>query len=117
MNKSLITKSLYLVFIFLVLTFCQSETRTPDLVQAGMTRQQVQNFLGEPAGMDSLEKRTEIIWGAEEAFWDVLPMKARLEVWIYEIGENELRLYFLEGSDTLSYKTLSPKDAVYESVE
>jgi hypothetical protein len=116
MKKKIITKFVYLV-IFPVFTFCQTETRTSDLVQTGMTRQEVQNHLGEPVRIDSLEKTTEIIWGAEEAFWDELPMETRLEVWIYETGENELRVYFREGSDTLSYKTLAPKDAVYESVE
>ncbi|UCF65610.1 MAG: hypothetical protein JSW33_07180 [bacterium] len=103
--------------IFVGFTFCQSENQTPDLVQIGMHRQQVQNLLGKPARVDSLEKRTEIIWGAEEAFWDELPMETKLEVWIYEVGENELRVYFLEADDSLFYKIVEPKDAVYESVD
>ena len=112
-------ESIITVFTMFCLIFhsCQSKPPEKKSVQVGMNKQEVQTVLGEPARIDTLVKRDEIIWGAEEAFWDELPMETRLEIWIYESGENELRIYFIAGSDTLSYRTVSPRDAVYESAK
>ena len=106
-------------FIILILSFivCLPKNKSPDLVQVGKTKDEIRQVLSKPDKVDSVEKNTEIIWGAEEAFWDELPIGARLEIWIYEREEKELRLYFINESETLSYKIIAPKDAVYESVD
>ena len=109
-------KSIFII-IFLVFNFCEPETRIVDSVQVGMTKAEVRQLLGKPDILDTIEKNTEIIWGAEEAFWAELPLGATLEIWIYEREENEVRLYFIDESDTLSYKIIALKDAVYESVD
>ena len=109
-------KSIFII-IFLVFNFCEPETRIVDSVQVGMTKAEIRQLLGKPEIVDTIEKNTEIIWGAEEAFWAELPLGAALEIWIYEREENEVRLYFIDESDTLSYKIIALKDAVYESVD
>ena len=109
-------KSIFII-IFLVFNFCEPETRIVDSVQVGMTKAEIRQLLGKPEIGDTIEKNTEIIWGAEEAFWAELPLGATLEIWIYEREENEVRLYFIDESDTLSYKIIALKDAVYESVD
>ncbi len=109
-------KSIFII-IFLVFNFCEPETRIVDSVQVGMTKAEIRQLLGKPEIVDTIEKNTEIIWGAEEAFWAELPLGATLEIWIYEREENEVRLYFIDESDTLSYKIIALKDAVYESVD
>ncbi len=109
-------KSIFII-IFLVFNFCEPETRIVDSVQVGMTKAEVRQLLGKPEIVDTIEKNTEIIWGAEEAFWAELPLGVTLEIWIYEREENEVRLYFIDESDTLSYKIIALKDAVYESVD
>jgi hypothetical protein len=109
----------FFYFIILIPTFifCLPKNNSPDSLHVGMTMDEIQQVLSKPDRVDSVEKNTEIIWGAEEAFWDELPIGARLEIWIYKWEENELRLYFINDSDTLSYKIVAPKDAVYESVD
>ena len=107
----------FFIIIFLVFNFCVPKTKGPDAVQVGMTKVKVQQILEKPDRVDSIEKRTEIIWGAEEGFWDELPMGTSLEIWIYELDDEELRLYFVDEYDTLSFKIMVPKDAVYESVD
>ena len=109
-------KSIFII-IFLVFNFCEPETRIVDSVQVGMTKAEIRQLLGKPEIVDTIEKNTEIIWGAEEAFWAELPLGVTLEIWIYEREENEVRLYFIDESDTLSYKIIALKDAVYESVD
>lgn len=106
-------------FIILILSFivCLPKNKSPDLVQVGKTKDEIRQVLSKPDKVDSVEKNTEIIWGAEEAFWDELPIGARLEIWIYEREEKELRLYFINENDTLFYKIIAPKNAVYESVD
>ncbi|MCK4894827.1 MAG: outer membrane protein assembly factor BamE, partial [Calditrichia bacterium] len=104
-------KSIFII-IFLVFNFCEPETRIVDSVQVGMTKAEIRQLLGKPEIVDTIEKNTEIIWGAEEAFWAELPLGATLEIWIYEREENEVRLYFIDESDTLSYKIIALKDAV-----
>lgn len=104
------------IFIILIFNFCEPETRIPDSVQLGMTKSEVHQLLGMPALTDSVVKDTEIIWGAEEAFWDELALGTSLEIWKYNLDEEELLLYFIDGGDSLTYKIVAPIDAVYESV-
>jgi len=108
---------IYFIILILSFIFCLPKNKRPDLVQVGMTKDAIRRLLSKPDKVDSIEKNSEIIWGAEEAFWDELPSGARLETWIYEREEKELRLYFINESETLSYKIIAPKDAVYESVD
>lgn len=105
------------IFILLIFNFCEPETRIPDSVEVGMNKSEVKQLLGVPPVTDTVVKDTEIIWGAEEAFWDELPMETRLDIWRYDLNEEELRLYFIDGGDSLAYKIVAPIDAVYESVE
>ena len=117
LRYQLITPKNIFIIVFLVFNFCRPESKTLDSVQVGMTKAEIRQVLGKPEIVDTIEKNTEIIWGAEEAFWAELPLGVTLEIWIYEREENEVRLYFIDESDTLSYKIIALKDAVYESVD
>jgi hypothetical protein len=108
-------KYLFITMLF-IFSFCTSEKRDPNSVPIGATKVKVEQLSGKPDLLDTVQKNTEIIWGAEEGFWDELAMGTVLEIWIYRRGENEIRLYFINESDTLSFKVVTPKDAVYESV-
>ena len=61
-----------LITILFTFSFCESEKRNPDSLQVGMTKSEIHQLLSKPDLVDTIIKNTEIIWGAEEGFWDEL---------------------------------------------
>ena len=108
---------IYFIILTLTFIFCLSKNKSSDSLQVGMTKDEIRQLLSKPDKVDLIEKNSEIIWGAEEAFWDELAMGTKLEIWIYTLKIDELRLYFIDGNDSLAYKIVAPIDAVYESVD
>ena len=97
------------------LIFCHHPKNIGDLIQENDTKQVIRQQIGEPVDITIIEKTTEIIWGPEEAFWSQLKLEEQVEVWSYQLGKDQLKLYFRENSDSLLYKTVVDPDAVYES--
>lgn len=100
---------------FGIFFFCNPPENPIDQIQDKDTRQNIIQKIGEPDNITFILKTTEIIWGAEEAFWDQIELGERLEVWSYAQGKNQLNIYFRENSDTVFYKTIIDPNAVYES--
>ena len=97
------------------LIFCHHPKNIADLIQENDTKENIRQQIGNPSDITVLKKTTEIIWGPEEAFWSQLKLGEQVEVWSYQLGKDQLKLYFRENSDSLLYKTVVDPDAVYES--
>lgn len=83
-------------------------------INAGMSREAVEEVLGEPSDTDLIVKQTESIWGPQEAWWHEVAMGDTLQTWSYEIpGEGTFALYFLADSDTVSFTAFMPEGVVY----
>jgi hypothetical protein len=113
-------KNIKMLYIIIILTpgfliFCNHPKNIGDLIQENDTKQVIRQQIGEPVDITIIEKTTEIIWGPEEAFWSQINLGEQVEVWSYELGQAQLKLYFRENSDSLFYKTVVDPEAVYES--
>ena len=96
---------------------CKEETKKHEKIEAGQTKDKIKMILSEPDEIQRMEKTTEVIFGPEELFWDKINIGTDLEVWIYQIEDSLLRLYFKNNEDNLLYKLITPKDVVYETTE
>ena len=90
-------------------TFKQVNTK----IEAGQSKQTIQELLGPPGKITNTTKHNKYIWGPEERFWDEIPMGAKLEVWSYTFSDGSLNLYFVDGSEKLNYLAFAPKGVVY----
>jgi hypothetical protein len=111
------TKIILLTFLFIFLS-CVGEKSKPlnsvgDL-KVGQSKAEITKLIPAPDEIQHTTKTTEIIWGAEEAFWDEIPIGTRLEIWVYGNKDSLTRLYFLNDKDTLAYKVTESKGVVYE---
>jgi len=96
---------------------CKEEAKKHEKIEVGQTRDKIKTILSEPDEIQRIEKTTEAIFGPEEIFWDKINTGTNLEVWIYQIEDSLLRLYFKNNEDSLSYKLITPKDVVYETTK
>jgi hypothetical protein len=108
MKKPLIT---FLV-MFSAIVFAQDIVQ---MVKIGQEKNEIKKILGTPIDIKQTAKSSEQIWGPEEEFWSEIPMKAKLEVWRYKSENGQLNLYFVNGSNKLSFKAFAPVGVVYES--
>ena len=104
-----------LSLIPVILIFCNQSKNISDRIHVNDTQQVIRQQIGDPVDITIIEKTTEIIWGPEEAFWNQIDLGEQVEVWSYELGQAQLKLYFRENSDSLFYKTVIDPEAVYES--
>lgn len=110
-------KLFIILLLFLFLSCAGEKSKQLNSVRdikVGQNKAEIGQLLPAPDEIQHISKTTEIIWGAEEAFWQEIPIGAKLEIWIYGNKDSLTRLYFLNDIDTLAYKITESKDAVYE---
>jgi hypothetical protein len=106
-----------ITFLFLFLSCASEKSNQLNLVRdikVGQSKDEISRLFPAPDEIQHISKTTEIIWGAEEAFWDEIPIGTKMEIWIYGNKDSLTRLYFLNDNDTLAYKVTESKDVVYE---
>lgn len=111
------TKTILLSFLFIFLSCSGEKSKQLNSVRnikVGQNKTEISRLLPAPDEIQYITKTTEIIWGAEEAFWDEIPIGTKMEIWVYGSKDSLTRLYFLNDKDTLAYKVTEPKDVVYE---
>jgi hypothetical protein len=111
------TKTILLPFLFLFLSCAGEKNKQLNSIRdikVGQSKAEISRLLPAPDEIHHISKTSEIIWGAEEAFWDQIPIGTKIEIWIYGNKDSLTRLYFLNDNDTLAYKVTEPKDVVYE---
>lgn len=111
------TKTILLYLLFIFLSCAGEKSNQLNLVRdikVGQSKAEIRKIFTAPDEVQHITKSTEIIWGPEEAFWDEIPIGAKLEIWVYQNKDSLSRLYFLNDNDTLAYKVTEPKDVVYE---
>ena len=74
--------TLFLLFFFLN---CTSEQNKQLIslreIKVGQSKAEISRLLPTPDEIQHTSKTTEIIWGAEEAFWDEIPIGTKMEIW------------------------------------
>ena len=110
------TRRLITVLVVAVCVGCDGEVERAR-VEVGQSKDAIRGILGEPDETTTHTKQNEHIWGPEEAFWDEIAMGAELEVWTYRLDDGQLNLYFVDGSDELSFRAFAPTGVVYESAD
>jgi hypothetical protein len=109
-------------FLFLLLFHSCAGEKSKQLnsirdIKVGQSKAEISKLLPKPDEIQYSTKTTEIIWGAEEAFWQEIPIGTNLEIWVYGNKDSLTRLYFVDDNDTLAYKVTEPKDVVYEPTQ
>ncbi|MCZ6877453.1 MAG: hypothetical protein O7G29_04855 [Acidobacteria bacterium] len=104
--------------VFVALTVlvaaCQIPQKESRGIEVGMKKIQVLNLLGPASVRNTFVKQTEHIWGPQEAWWDQVEMGDSLENWLYIYPEEgTLYVYFLKGSDSVSFMAFTPTGVVY----
>lgn len=84
-------------------------------ILVGQSKQTIIELIGDPDETKNTRKNEKYIWGPEEEFWDEIPIGSRLEIWGYDFTDGHLNLYFVNGSDSLTYKAFAPQGVVYEA--
>ena len=109
-----------LIFAVLALSLAAcSLTSTPlptdelPEVEAGTSKVDVLETLGQPDSMETIVKQQEAIWGPPETWLHTLEMGDSVEIWSYLFPEGTLQLYYLRGSETVDYQAFMDKDVVY----
>ena len=98
------------ILVAFVVPACKQDTALP--VEIGQEKNEIVKVLGEPNEKKNTRKSSEHIWGPEEEFWAEIPMGTKLEVGRYSNSSGWLNLYFVDGSDRLSFKAFAPAGVV-----
>ena len=109
------TIKILFISLFLIFYSCEKKVNLPEKIEIGQTKEEIKKILNEPDQIEKIKKTTEIIWGPEELFWEEIDIGTRLEVWVFQIQDSLLRLYFINDQKKLSYKMTVPQNVVYES--
>ena len=110
-------KTIFLSLLFIFLSCAGEKNKQLNSVRdikVGQSKAEISRLLPVADEIQHTTKTTEIIWGAEEAFWDEIPIGTKMEIWVYQNKDSLTRLYFLNNNDTLAYKVTEPKNVVYE---
>ena len=107
-------KSTLITFLIMLSAFVFAQDIV-QMVNTGQEKDEITKNLGTPTEIKQTEKASEHIWGPEEEFWSEIPVGAKLEVWRYKTENGQLNLYFINGSEALSFKAFAPAGVVYES--
>ena len=82
-------------------------------IDIGQSKESIRAALGKPDAVTNTGKTNRFIWGPEEEFWDKIPMGTKMEVWMYQLSDGSLKLYFVDGSEKLNYMAFAPRGRVY----
>lgn len=111
-------KRLYFILITVVVLMALACGKTKNIfpqIKIGQTKNQIKEIFGEPYEINLITKNQEHIWGPQEDFWHQIPKGSKIVIWQYNERDGYILLYFIDGSNHLSYKVFAPKGVTYES--
>ena len=106
------------LFLMVSLLGCSPASKPPSEIIPGSSKKDVTAIYGEPDRTQEFTIPGEPFFGPQEDLIDLVPPGTMVEEWVYEIGEEELYIWFT-GDDEAREKWLVldlgryPKGAVY----
>jgi hypothetical protein len=108
----------FILLMHLVVS-CSPATIPPSEITPGSSKDNVITMYGEPDRTQEFIIPNEPIFGPQEGLVNLVPPGTTIEEWVYEIGDEELYIWFTGDNDAAREKWLVldlgryPKDAVY----
>jgi hypothetical protein len=107
------------LFLMLSLLGCSPAPTPPSEITPGSSKEDVTAVYGEPDRTQEFTIPDEPFFGPQEGLIDLVPLGTVVEEWVYEIGEEELYIWFTGDNNATreQWRVLDlgkyPKGAVY----
>ena len=106
------------LFLMVFLLGCSPASTPPSEITPGSSKEDVTAVYGEPDRTQEFTIPDEPFFGPQEGLIDLVPPGTVVEEWVYEIGEEELYIWFTGDDDAReNWLVLDlgryPKGAVY----